>query len=172
MGSTRTRPRAEPAPDTAADFADWVAPHLTAMRLLAMRLAYGAHDDVVQDALVRAWRRRVTFDESKGSVRTWLLALVAGEARRTRVRLRRRVFDLVPTPASADVDRDLDIQRAVAALPRRMRLVVELYYYVGLSVVETAQVMGVAEGTAKSTLHDARERLRPVLVARDGSDGR
>jgi RNA polymerase sigma-70 factor (ECF subfamily) len=165
---TRSVPALSAVP--AADFADWVAPHLTSMHQLAGRLAPGAQDDVLQDALVRAWSRRATFDPDKGSARTWLLAVVAGEARRTRVRLRQRVHDIVPVEQPADVERDLDVQRAVESLPRRLRLAVELHYFLGLSVVETAQVMGVAEGTVKSTLHDARARLRPVLHMHTGPE--
>ena len=170
MGEIGTQPARELSAAPAADFADWVAPHLTSMHRLAGRLAAGAQDDVLQDALVRAWRRRATFDPGKGSARAWLLAVVAGEARRTRVRLRPRVLDVVPAEQPTDVDRDLDVQRAVAALPRRLRLAVELHYFVGLSVVETAQVMGVAEGTVKSTLHDARLRLRPALHPAPGPE--
>ena len=153
-------------------FADWVTPHLTAMRHLAARLAAGAHDDVVQDALVRAWKRWETYDEAKGSPRTWLLAIVAGEARRGRFRARQFLYDLTSNASASDVDRDVDIQRAVQSLPRRMRLAVELHYFVGLSVIETAAVMGISEGTVKSTLHDARERLRPPLQIENERRGR
>jgi RNA polymerase sigma-70 factor, ECF subfamily len=172
MGDTGMQSAVEAAAPSAGDFAGWVGPHLGAMRLFATRLAPGAQDDVVQDALVRAWRRKGTFDPSRGSARTWLLALVAGEARRTRIRLRRPSVEPVPTSRSVDLERDLDVQHAVGSLPKRMRLAVELHYFVGLSVIETAQVMGVSEGTAKSTLHDARERLRPVLGVQTKSEGR
>jgi RNA polymerase sigma-70 factor (ECF subfamily) len=96
---------------------------------------------------------------------------VAGEARRTRLRLRRTSSEVLPAPGARDVDRELDVQRAVLGLPKRMRLAVELHYFVGLSVIETAQVMNVSEGTAKSTLHDARKRLRPQLDAHLASEG-
>jgi DNA-directed RNA polymerase specialized sigma24 family protein len=70
MGEIKTRL----APSSAApgaDFADWVAQHLTSMQLVAGRLAAGAQDDVLQDALVRAWKRRATFDPGKGSALAW-----------------------------------------------------------------------------------------------------
>lgn len=169
MRDTRLPKTAEPAAARASDFAGWVAPWITDMHRLASRLAPGSTDDVVQDALIRAWRRWSTYDPSRGAPRTWLLALVAGEARRARLHGRRRFFDVEPPRERGDVDRDVDVQRAVNALPRRMRLAVELHYFVGLSVTETAQTMGVAEGTAKSTLHDARERLRPLLQVEPAS---
>ena len=62
----------------------------------------------------------------------------------------------------ADVP-DLDLRSALRRLTGRQRLAVELYYYAGLPVAECALVMSCAEGTVKSTLAAARERLRADL---------
>jgi RNA polymerase sigma-70 factor (ECF subfamily) len=148
----------------AEDFRSWVDPHLVAMRRLATRLTSAADsDDVVQEALVRAWRKRAQYDQARGSAQSWLLAIVADRARRHRVRLRRG-RELVDVPArSVDVERALDLDAAIAGLPRRQRLAVELHYLLGLDVKECAAVMGCSDGTVKSTLYDARTRLRGVL---------
>ncbi|HET6213615.1 MAG TPA: RNA polymerase sigma factor, partial [Micromonosporaceae bacterium] len=137
------------ADDPVDDFAGWVEPHLPAMAHLAARLApYGDRDDVVQEALVRAWRRRSTFDPQRGTALAWLLAIVADRARRARVRRR---FDLIPVPAvygsGRDVEADLDLERALHALPPREQAAIALFYFVGLDVPTTAQVMACAEGT-------------------------
>ena len=51
------------ATDRADDFQAWVSPHLVAMSRLASRLTSAADaDDVVQESLVRAWRKRSTYD--------------------------------------------------------------------------------------------------------------
>lgn len=55
------------------------------------------------------------------------------------------------------------LERAIAQLPERQRLAVQLHYFVGLSVEETAAVMQWSAGTVKSTLFDARTRLRHLL---------
>jgi RNA polymerase sigma-70 factor (ECF subfamily) len=54
----------------------------------------------------------------------------------------------------------LDLRRAVAELPERMRLAVCLHYLADLSVDDVAATLDVAPGTVKSNLHDARARLR------------
>jgi RNA polymerase sigma-70 factor (ECF subfamily) len=155
----------------ADEFADWVRPALLPMTRLARRLAPD-HDpqDVVQDALVRAWRKRHLFDPERGTATTWLLAITADrarDARRTRVRRFRVVDDTSEPPEVAapaeDVDADLDLDRAIGALPERQRLAVELHYYLGLTIAETAAVMECSDGTVKSTLHDARISLRNTL---------
>lgn len=147
---------------SAADFAEWVRPHLPALGRYATRLVGPAdRDDVVQDALERAWRKRRTYDESRGSAQAWLLAILHDRARRFRTR-RRSTLELVEGSAT-DRYGDVDLEQAVSGLPARQRQAVELHYFVGLDVATTAQVMGCAEGTVKATLHQARTRLRIQL---------
>jgi RNA polymerase sigma-70 factor (ECF subfamily) len=159
LASDRTASRAE-------QFTGWVHPHLPAMANLAARLVGRFdRDDVLQDSLARAWRRWETYRPERGSPRTWLLAIVADQSRRTRRRhLRRPRF---PEPTALDPSAgDVDLEAAIRALPRRQRLAVELYYLVDLDISEVAAVMGCSQGTVKSTLFDARTRLRSRLEER------
>lgn len=148
----------------AESFEEWVGPHLGAMGHLAARLVGPAErDDVVQEALLRAWCKRGLFDATRGSARSWLLAIVADRARGSWRRRRRALLvtngQVVAGPDGVMVD----LERAVAKLPPRMRLAVDCVYFVDLTIAETATVMGVSEGTVKSTLSDARDRLRVML---------
>jgi len=150
-------------PAEPAGFADWVRPHLPAMARLAARLAPGAdRDDVVQEALVRAWTKRRLYDGARGTAAAWLLAITADQAAKARRRASSggRIVPVEPEPAAGP---DPDLARAVATLSARQRLAVDCFFYAGLSVTETAAVMGCSEGTVKSTLSDARARLRPLL---------
>ena len=152
---------------TSEQFGAWVAPHLRAMSLLAARLSSEAErDDVVQEALVRAWTKRGQFDPERGTPAAWLLAITADRARRAR-RDRRPLLGFLPGRVRP-IDEELDLAHAVALLSGRQRLAVDCYYFVGLGVAETAAVMGCSEGTVKSTLSDARNRLRTILEGHDG----
>lgn len=155
--------------DTASrEFAAWVRPHLPAMAALAARLApHADRDDVVQDALFRAWRRRETYDEERGSPRVWLLAIVADRARRARTAASRIRLEDAARLSETDIHRDIDIERALRQLTRRQRLAVALHYFIDLSIADTARVMGCTTGTVKSTLYDARSRLGRLLEATD-----
>lgn len=156
-----------PAPTE--DFGAWVAPWLPDIWRFAVSLSsLDDADDLVQDSLARAWTKRATFDPARGSARSWLLAIVADRARR---RWMRR-----PKPVLPDADRGevagpdagrVDLRRAVAALPQRQRTTVYLHYYLDLPVSEVAQVLGCAEGTVKSALHDARRALARRLEDAD-----
>jgi DNA-directed RNA polymerase specialized sigma24 family protein len=52
---------------------------------------------------------------------------------------------------------------AIAALTERQKQVIGLHYLADLPVVAVAALLHVTEGTIKSTLHDARARLRAAL---------
>jgi RNA polymerase sigma-70 factor (ECF subfamily) len=106
-----------------------------------------------------------------------LLAIVADLERQDRRRRRRRAAHGDPAGelhrddvgvATSSVESRLDLDVAIARLARRQRMAIDLYYFVGLDVAETAQVMGCAIGTVKSTLADARSRLRAELEVHDG----
>ncbi len=148
------------------EFEAWLAPHVRRMSLLASRLAPLADsDDIVQEACIRAWQKRAQFDPERGGASPWLLAITADQARKAN-RRRHHIGALVEMRASVrNHDLQLDVEHAVAALPARQRLAVECFYFVGLSIAESAAVMACSEGTVKSTLWDARRRLRAALQA-------
>jgi RNA polymerase sigma-70 factor (ECF subfamily) len=151
---------------TQSGFEAWVAPHWSVMVNFAARLVGSAdREDVAQDALALAWRRRDVFDPRRGSARSWLLALVADQARKSHRRaLRARQPARQAVLASdAHVDREVDVARAIGRLSARQKLAVDLYYFFDLPIVEVAAIMGCTQGTAKSTLADARARLRDYL---------
>ena len=165
--------RDAPALDDPGAFAAWAGPALVPMARLARRLAPHAEpEDIVQDSLSRAWQKRHQFDPDRGTALTWLLAIVADQARasrRTRTRWLRVVDDTAEVPEWPVDDKnvDVDLERAIAKLAERQQLAVHLHYFVGLTVEHTAAVMECTAGTVKSTLFDARTRLRSLLG--DGS---
>ena len=154
----------EVEPSPSGTFDAFASPHLGAMWTLASRLAGpDAREDVVQEALLTAWRRFSSYDEARGTPRTWLLLLTADRCRK-HWRSQRPTLELVDAAGVSD-DREahLDLTRAVARLPKRQRIAVELYYVLGLPVAECALVMDCAVGTVSSTLADARRSLKRAL---------
>jgi RNA polymerase sigma-70 factor (ECF subfamily) len=147
------------------DFGEMVAPHWDVLVRVAGRLAVpGSRDDVLQDALTLAWRRRASYDPGRGSVRAWLLVITADQARRSwrRHRVWHPLADELPAAAPDPAVR-ADVEAAITSLPRRQRLAVQLRYYADLEVNDIAAVMRCSAGTVKSTLHDARCTLRSRL---------
>lgn len=145
---------------------DLVASHRrTLIRFAATLVPRDEVEDVVQDAMVRAWRKRDAFDPDRGSLRSWLLAILADQARSRWKRRKPATESIIPDiliPLSVS-ETTLDVRGAVARLAARQRAAVTLFYYVDLSVEDVAVVMGCSVGTVKSTLHDARLELMKTL---------
>lgn len=158
--------RVDLATESADGFGVWVSPHWPMMAALARRLSSpGDWEDVLQESLSSAWRKRSQFDGERGSARNWLLAITADQARKSHRRVR-----LLPLPAgedrpapAGDAALGLDLDRSIEGLSGRQQLAVSLHYFLDLPIAEVAAVMGCSEGTVKSTLADARGRMRTQL---------
>ncbi|MFI6281816.1 RNA polymerase sigma factor [Streptomyces sp. NPDC050988] len=97
-------------------------------------------------------------------------------------RTARRRHDVLSSIASADhvgeqrgfegSDRHIDVLQALAKLTGRQREVLALYYLLDHTVSEVAATLNIAEGTVKSTLHDARSALAKWLAPGYADDPR
>ena len=103
-------------------------------------------DDVVQESLVRAWRRWSTYDERRGAPLPWLLAIVRDRGSRHRSRRRVHVELAAADGVAVGRDPDVDLERAIGQLPPRQREAVDLYYFVDLDVAAIAEVMTLRSG--------------------------
>ncbi len=136
-----------------------------------------AADDLVQDALERAVRRRADL-RGEGKVLSWLFAILLNLVR-DRHRHLTRSAHLVPIEAAADQglppaqDGSLaltEVHAAMGRLPLDQRAVLLLVALEGRSLAEAARALGVTEGTAASRLGRARAALR-VATGRDRQTG-
>jgi RNA polymerase sigma-70 factor, ECF subfamily len=66
--------------------------------------------------------------------------------------------------AGSTADRD-QLERGFRRLKPELRTIVVLHFYLGLTVPEVADTVGIPVGTAKSRLHYATETLRAALEA-------
>jgi RNA polymerase sigma-70 factor (ECF subfamily) len=138
----------------------------------ALGVAFGDAEaaDAVQEAFIAADRRWWRI-EGYGDPAGWLRRVAVNRLLNGQ-RDRRRRSAILATIRSVEVasldESVLDLRRAVAALPDRMRAAVCLHYLADLPVAEVAAALGVAPGTVKSALHEARQRLRMSLEVTDG----
>jgi RNA polymerase sigma-70 factor (ECF subfamily) len=132
----------------------------------------GLAEDALQNALVLAWRqlpRLRDLDRFEAWVHRILVHACYDESQRTRS-WRTTVTALpLDLPGRADeqaaiADRD-ELDRAFRRLSVEQRAVFVLHHYVGLPLVEVAEVLGVPAGTARSRLHYAIAGLRDALTS-------
>jgi RNA polymerase sigma-70 factor (ECF subfamily) len=137
----------------------------------SLGVAFGADDaaDAVQEAFIaadRSWWRVCRYDDPAGWVRRVAVNRLLN-GRRDRRRRAAIVAAIRPVDETTLDETVLDLRREVLALPPRMRAAVCLHYLAGLSTAEVADALGISAGTIKSTLHDARRRLRVSLEVTD-----
>ena len=130
--------------------------------------------DVCQEVFVALWRHPDRFDATRGPLPSYLATFAhrrcIDELRRTgrRVANEERAVDPPPSrdePETVGLQRltTSAVRRALDLLPEAQRRAVELAYFQGLTFREVATATGVSEGTAKSRLRLARERLAVAL---------
>ncbi len=159
----------------------------------ALRLAHGFLGDwddardAVQEALVKAYRRRHTF-RGEADPATWFYPILTNHCR-DRLRRRRVRSFLLPwrgrgDDGSSDAPPELQapspdpspereaqrgafrraLLRALKTLPARQQEVFRLRALTGLSVAETASALGISAGAVKAHLFRATQALQKQLA--------
>ena len=130
-----------------------------------------AAQDAAQDTLIAAWDGASRTSEQT-ALRPWLFGVLFNCCRkqlRSLARRRKREESTARgetfSPASDIADRENQqrLQAAMAELPEDLRQIVVLRFEQQFSVEETASALGIPQGTVKSRLHAALERLRTML---------
>ncbi len=155
---------------------DELVTHLGPMRAFAMSLTRNSAlaDDIVQDALVKAWTNMDKY-EAGTNMRAWLFTILRNTYY-SHHRKRRREVEDVEGDLSAGLaqkpDHDgrlqmRDFSVAFDTLPEEQREALVLVGAGGFSYEEAAETCGVAVGTIKSRVNRGRARLAELLDISD-----
>lgn len=127
--------------------------------------------DALQDALSRVWVHAATY-RGDASVGAWLNKIAVNAALATIARRRvheelRPSDELFEDPAGRavleEVEVDHELVRALAAVPVVLRDAFLLVAYLGFSVQDAADMLGLPPGTVKSRVWRARQHLQQVI---------
>lgn len=147
--------------------------HVARIHALCLRLSGDPHAaaDLTQDVFVRAWEALPSF-RGESALGSWLHRLAVnaflGE-RRAAGRRERRVFGtaepalLERAGEAVAAGAAMDLERAIAGLPERARMIFVLYDVEGYQHEEIAEMTGITAGTSKAQLFRARRLLREAL---------
>jgi RNA polymerase sigma-70 factor (ECF subfamily) len=165
-------------------FAEAFRRHGGAVFSLAQRMLWerALAEELVQDVFLRLWEQPDRYDQSRGSLRSFLL--MDAHARcvdRIRSDTRRREREERSARAGVVADYDLDLEaydldiaeqvrEVMATLSDGERQAIELAYFGGHTYREVARILDQPEGTIKSRIRTGLTRLRTQLVDR-GIDG-
>lgn len=159
-------------PASASDPRDEIISHLPQLRAFAISLTRNSNaaDDLVQDTIVKAWRK---FDhyEPGTNLQAWLFTILRNtfysdlrKAKREHMSSEDVDTDLVTSGDNGDEQIALiDFERALGMLPAEQREALVLVGASGLSYQDAASTCGVAIGTIKSRINRGRARLAELL---------
>ena len=161
----------------AAAFEEVYRAHAGRLYNLALRMSGSTQEaeDLLQEVFLHAHRKLGSF-RGDSSLGTWLYRLAVNhcldflrgrQSRMTRVTdsldEEGAVEPAAVAPAVPTAVSRLDLERAIARLPRGCRAAFVLHDVEGFEHNEVAKLLGVSEGTSKSQVHKARMKLRAML---------
>lgn len=134
-------------------------------------------EDVVQEAFLSLWRAGGRYDQSRGSVRAWILSVVHNRAidmfRRESLRAARpldegSVAERLAAPELTEVEAERRaeadrVRHALHELPDDQRQVIELSYYGGFTHQQIAELLALPSGTVKGRMRLGLSKLRISL---------
>ena len=141
---------------------------------LCLRLEAGDSADateLMQDVFIKAWRRISTF-RGDCAFSSWLHRMTVNTMLENARSDRRRIARVLPmddtsllpgAARSSGVELKMDLENAIASLPRGARLAFVLHDVEGYQHQEIAEQLSVSVGTIKAQLHRARRLLRERL---------
>lgn len=140
-----------------------VLPHVARMLRVALRLApdRSSAEDLVQDALLAAWRSFHRFERGT-DCRAWLFKIMLNLATKRR-RRERRFVPLIDASEQAYFPKSAETLAALDALSEEHRTVLLLAAVEGFTCREIAQMLDLPIGTVMSRLSRARAELRRLL---------
>ena len=138
-------------------------------RFCTLRLRDAAlAEDATQDVFVKAWKALGTF-RNESSEKTWLIRIALNTCRDYQRTGWFRFMDRRVTPedlpeVSVDFSfEDGTVSGEIASLPSRLKAVILLRYYEGMSLRETADALNVSIATVKRRQEKANQILRRNL---------
>jgi RNA polymerase sigma-70 factor (ECF subfamily) len=141
---------------------------------LCLRLEAGNSADateLMQDVFIKAWRRISTF-RGDCAFSSWLHRMAVNTMLENARSDRRRIARVLPmddtsllpgAARSSGVELKMDLENAIASLPKGARLAFVLHDVEGYQHQEIAEELSVSVGTVKAQLHRARRLLRERL---------
>lgn len=146
------------------------ADRIVAMQQTLYRICYSLlpqaadREDAVQACIEKAWHKRASLREDR-YMQTWVVRILINECYAIlRARLREIPREILPQRDAPPPGADIVLHDLFLSLDDKTRLPAVLFYMEAYSTKEIARMLRIPEGTVKSRLSRARERLREALA--------
>ena len=118
-------------------------------------------ENAIQNTVIKAFEKISTL-KNDDFFRTWIIRILINECNDILRKNKRLVSfeEAVVEEKYSDKYENMDLTNAVSSLNEDLRNITVLYYFEDMSTVEIAKFLGIPEGTVRSRLSRAREKLR------------
>jgi RNA polymerase sigma factor (sigma-70 family) len=131
-------------------------------------------EEVVQEVFIKIWTKKGTYNEKKGKFSSWLLTIARNTSidmlrkrKETSYSFEERDSLISDDPSTEDVvewkEEGTCIRKAISALGKEQREIVELFYFQGLSQQNIADSCQIPLGTVKGRIRLALQHIRKAL---------
>ncbi len=131
-------------------------------------------EDAAQDAFVTAWMKLDSLNDPSKYL-SWVCRIAKNCAVSTLRRYSSFLplesvenfvsYEASPEKIYEEVESKTELDNSIDRLPEKVKKIIHLHYYEGLSIVEIADRMRISVGTVKSQLHAGRKKMRKELCA-------
>lgn len=139
-------------------------------------------EDVTQEVFLNLWKNAASFDETRGKLRTLLLTQTHGRcvdvvrARNSQALRESKVAQDPSRNVTDEIDAELialdeaeAVRTALDTLPTHERTVLDLAYFGANTYRDVARILSLPEGTVKTRMRSALQRLRAELQRPSGA---
>ncbi len=134
-------------------------------------------EDIVQETFIRVWKAADRWESGRAKVSTWISRIAINLCYDRLRRRREKLVDEIPEQIDHAPSQETALVRAqsgnrvadaVAGLPDRQRMALELVHFQEMSNIEAAQIMDVSVEALESLLARGRRKLKAVLLEQAG----
>ena len=148
-------------------FAQLIRTKLSLFRSVAVKIVNSSADadDVVQNALLRAWNKRRDFKGDQNIMSAWVIKIIISESynhlrkkQREKNKIRQLTLDSPQeNPALSELD------SAISQLPELYRETVHIAILSGLDTEEASRILDCSANTLYQRIHKAKSMLRDIM---------
>ena len=135
-------------------------------------------DDILQETFIKVWKNISSFRADSG-LYTWLYRIATNESLSFLSQKKRKFSDnseeindylienLKADPYFSGDDIQLKLQKAIAQLPEKQRLVFNMRYFDEVKYKDMEKILGTSEGALKASFHHAMKKIEIFLKTED-----
>lgn len=121
-------------------------------------------EDAIQNTIIKAYEKINTLKKNE-FFRTWLVRILINECNEI-IRRNKRVVSINESNHEErynDCYENIDLTKAINSLSEELRVTTVLFYFEDMSIKDIASILNIPNGTVRSRLSRARERLRKII---------